>query len=338
MKCIVTGGGGFVGRTLATRLVKDGHEVHSLSRGDYPALKSLGIFHHRVNLSEALEPLHSVFEGADVIFHTAAKVDMWGDFNDFYKANVLVTRNLLNTAKNHGIHKFVFTSSPSVIADGKDLCGVDETYPYPKEYDAHYPHTKALAEQEVLSQNGSGGLKTISLRPHLIFGPGDTNLIPTILERGRRGKLLQIGDGSNKTDLTFIEDCVEAHILACKSLESNSAVCGRAYFISQGEPVNMWEWINEVLNKEGLPPVKKKVPVWLAMLLASAFEAATSILPGKHKPLFTKFLVKEMSTSHYFNISAAQREFGYSPKYTIAQAMERTFSLLISPVQRLGDG
>ncbi len=318
---IVTGGGGFVGKALALRLRSLGAEVISVSRGNYPELTALGIKHQRVDLTQDFMGLVQVFKGADAVFHVASKTDMWGPYEDFFKSNVLATQNMIEACKLADVNKLIYTSSPSVVAGGEDLNGVNESYPYPKEHLAYYPMTKARAEQEVLAAN-SNDLYTIALRPHLIFGPGDNHLVPEILARAKAGKLVRVGSREIMTDLTFIDDCVEAHLLAYKALDRASAR-GRAYFISQGEPVSLWGWINKVLELNQLSPVTRSIPQWLAETLSGPSELLGKIAGSR--PLLTKFLVCEMSTNHYFDISAAKKELGYQPSCNIAEALHRTF-------------
>ena len=150
-------------------------------------------------------------------------------------------------------------------------------------------------------------MRTIALRPHLIWGPGDTNLIPTIIKKAKSGDLVQVGPGNNLVDICYIEDCVEAQICAMRALQSNPNAGGKAYFISQGEPVKLWEWINEVLVANDLKPIKRAIPFWLASSLASIFELIAKILPGNKEPRLTRFLVSQMATAHYFDISAAKK-------------------------------
>lgn len=323
-KYVVTGGGGFVGGALCAELRRRGAEVVSLARGDYPELRAQGVRCERVDLGDSNHDLSSILDGADAIFHTAAKVEMWGPFDQFYRANVLGTRNVLKAARAAGVRKFIFTSSPSVVAGPGDLEGVDESCPYPARHLAHYPSTKAIAEREVLAESDES-LFTISLRPHLIFGPGDHNFIPTILSRARSGRLVRVGDGSNKTDLCFIDDCVSAHLLANDALDRNSAARGRAYFITQGQPVNMWGWIDRVLQRNGIAPVAKSIPASLATGLAYCFELLARVRGSESVPLLTRFLVHEMCSNHYFNIEAAKRDLGFVPRYSIDDAMDRTF-------------
>ncbi len=324
MACyVITGGGGFLGKALALRLRALGHEVRTVARGTYPELAAAGIQHTQLDLAAPGSALTDLCRGAEAVFHVAAKVDMWGEYHEFFQANVVGTRHVLDACRAAQVPYLIFTSSPSVIADGKDLCGIDESYPYPRHYEAFYPQTKAQAEQEVLNEGLRGGVRTVALRPHLIFGPGDTNLIPSILRRAGAGKLMQVGEGKNRTDLCYIEDCVEAHLCALRALKRNAALSGKVYFISQGEPVNLWDWVNEVLDRARLAPVRKKVSKKLAMFLAGILEKVCRLLPGNPEPRFTRFLVSEMATSHYFDISAAKRDLGFVPHFTVSEGMEK---------------
>jgi len=324
-KSFLTGGSGFVGKALAKALVAKGHSVIVTARKDLPDLESFGVRVLKVDLNSDLSWLKGYLRDVDAVFHTAAKVSMWGKFEDFYRTNVEATRTLLKIAQGVGVERFIYTSSPSVIANGSDLCNVDESIPYPDTYEAFYPQTKAEAEREVLAMNSQNGMKTIALRPHLIFGPGDTNLIPTVIAKAQAGRLIRIGDGKNRTDLTFIEDCVDAHIAAYESLGTNPRAAGRPYFISQGEPVVMWDWIDSILNSFQLGPIKRSIPFSLARLLAHGAEWWAKRIAPEKEPFLTSFLVTEMATNHYFNIDAARNELGYVPRRSIQQAMHQTF-------------
>lgn len=322
---LVTGGGGFVGAALCRRLRQMGVEVTSVARGDYPQLQSIGVRCIKLDLAGNISALGEVLQKSDVVFHTAAKVDMWGAAQEFYRANVIATQNILSLARLAGVKRFVFTSSPSVVADGNDLEGIDESYPYPGCYLAHYPATKAIAERMVLKANCQDFL-TLALRPHLIFGPGDRHLIPTIISRARSGRLPQVGTGNNRVDVCFIEDCVAAHICAAEALLLNAEAAGRAYFVSQGEPVFLWQWIGDILQQSGLAAIERKLPRAFASSLARLCEFISAHLPWQQEPLLTQFLVKEMSTSHYFNISAARKYLNWSPKYSVKEALGITLA------------
>jgi nucleoside-diphosphate-sugar epimerase len=324
MKCLVTGGGGFVGSALCRALKTKGYEVLALGRRQYPALQALGIETIQHDLSTDPERLVSLAKGIDVVFHTAAHVKMWGRYDEFVQGNVTATRYVIDACRRAGVERLVYTSSPSVIADGTNLRGINEKYPYPLHHDAYYPMTKAIAEREVLQANSSK-LSTISLRPHLIFGPGDTNFVPTILQRAASGRLVQVGGGLNQVDLTYIDDCVAAHLLAAEALLNRASSRGRAYFISQGTPVSLWEWIGKVLEYHHLPPVGRKVSTTVANTAAFGVELVWRLLGIRSEPPLTRFLASEMATDHYFDITAAREELRFSPSCSVWEATERSF-------------
>jgi nucleoside-diphosphate-sugar epimerase len=327
MRAVVTGGGGFVGGSLCRRLLDQGHEVVAVVRRPHPTLAAAGIRTVLQDLAadDAPAALATAFAAADCVFHTAAHVKMWGPREAFVRGNIGATRAVIAACRAAGVGRLVFTSSPSVVATDHDLRGVDESQPYPSRYRAFYPETKAAAEREVLAAHGPV-LRTVSLRPHLIFGPGDTNLVPTVLKRARAGRLIQVGDGRNLVDLTFIDDCVAAHLLAAAALEARPGAGGRAYFISQGTPVPLWDWIGRVLALHDVPPIRRRVSAATAGLLATAAEAAWRMLRLASDPPLTRFLVEEMATDHYFDISAARRELGFAPSCDVWEATERSFS------------
>lgn len=325
-KVVVTGVTGFVGGALAKRLLTEGYEVHGLSRQEPRKGLLPELIHHKIDISSPDSSLSSILDRASCVFHCAAKVDMWGIYKDFFKTNVLGTRNLLKESKKAGIPYFIFTSSPSVIANRQDLCKVNESIPYPTNYLAYYPQTKAIAEKEVLAENNPQTFRTVSLRPHLIFGPGDRNLAPSILKAAKNNRLFKIGTGNNLVDVTYIDDCIEAHILAYKALRNQKPIDGKAYFISQGEPVNLWDWIDEILDKNNLPKLTKRISSPVASILATFSEIFFRFLPFLGAPTITRFLVSEMSTSHYFDISAAQRDLEFNPRLSVSEALEKTWA------------
>ena len=221
-----------------------------------------------------------------------------------------------------GVRRLVYTSSPSVVFDGRDMEGVDESVPYPRHYDAPYPATKAEAEQLVRAANDTA-LATVALRPHLIWGPGDTNLIPRIIARAKAGRLRRIGRRVNLVDSTYIDDAAAAHLIAADRLEPGSPIAGRVYFISQGEPWPVWDLINRILQAAHLPPVTRTIPRGLALLAGTLCEALGHALRLKDEPPMTRFLARELSTAHWFNITAARRDLDYRPGITIEEGMRR---------------
>ena len=332
MRMLVTGGSGFVGSALCRRLHALGHDVIALARRPSPMLAAAGIrtVIHDLAAPAADSSLAGMFTGVGCVFHTAAHVKMWGPKGAFRAGNIVATDHVIAACREAGVPRLVFTSSPSVVATPAGLRGVDESQPYPAHFEAFYPETKAAAEQAVLAAH-SAELRTIALRPHLIFGPGDTNLVPTILTRARAGRLVQVGDGSNLVDLTFIDDCVEAHRRAAVALDERPSARGLAYFISQGTPVPLWGWVALVLELHSVAPVRRKISARLARVLATVAETTWRAGRFKSDPPLTRFLAEEMATDHYFDLSAARRELGYAPSLTVWEATERSFGGAAAP-------
>ena len=322
MKYLVTGGGGFLGRYIVEQLISKGEEVRVFCRGDYPDLVQAGAQLTQGDLRDP-ESVDSACEGIDAVFHVAAVPGVWGPWDMYYSINTQGTENVINSCLRHGIQKLVYTSSPSVIYDGKDHENVDEQYPYPTEYLCHYPHTKALAEKAVLKANGQQGLATCSLRPHLIWGPRDNHLIPRLINRAISGRLRIVGNGKNLISMSYVENTAEAHIQAMNSLSLESPVAGQAYFINEPEPVNLWEWVNQILGEAGLPPVTKSISEKAAWRIGAVLEWIYKIgrIPGE--PPMTRFVSKQLSGSHYYDISKAKRDFGYQPSISFEQGMDR---------------
>lgn len=326
MKALVTGGGGFLGSVIVRMLREQGHQVRSFSRGEYPELARLGAEQHRGDLADR-NALAQAAEGCDTIFHVAAKAGIWGSYAGFHRANVTGTENVLAACKSRSITKLVYTGSPSVIFDGRDVEGGDESLPYPASHHAHYPRTKALAEQLVLAANGPD-LATISLRPHLIWGPGDNHLVPRILAKGRAGKLRRIGSRPCLVDTVYVDNAARAHLLAAERLAPGKQPAGKAYFISNGEPVPLWEMINRILATAGIPPVTRSIPPWAAYAAGVLCEQIWKAFNLPDEPPMTRFVAREMATSHWFDISAARRDLGYVPEISIDEGLKRLRSWL----------
>jgi nucleoside-diphosphate-sugar epimerase len=261
--------------------------------------------------------------GCEAVFHVAGAAGIWGPWENYYSVNTLGTRNVISGCIRHGVSRLVYTSSPSVTFDGSEQRGVNESAGYAKKWLCCYPRSKALAEQDVLRGNGRGGLLTCALRPHLIWGPGDRQLIPRLLERARRGRLRRVGRGANQIDMVYVENAAEAHLQAADALQPGSPVCGRAYFISQGQPVNCWRWIDEILSLAGLPPVKKSISFAAAWWLGAVMETLYAALRSSSEPPMTRFLAAQLAMDHYFDIRRAQEDFGYSPQVSTEEGMRR---------------
>jgi len=327
VRVLVTGGGGFLGLAICRQLVDRGDAVCSFSRGDYPELAKLDVDQRQGDLADAASVSRAV-AGCDLVIHVAARAGLWGSYEAFRLANVVGTEHVINACLEHGVRQLVYTSSPSVVFDGRDMEGVDESVPYPQHYEAHYPSTKALAERRVLAANGDR-LQTVSLRPHLIWGPRDTHIVHMIIKRGRAGQLRRIGSQPKLIDTVYVDDAARAHLLAADCLQAgNSTVAGKVYFISAGKPVELWDMVNHLLAAADLPPVNKTISPRVAYAAAWMAERVHGLLRLKGEPRMTRWLVRELSTAHWFDISAARRDLGYVPMVTLDDGLGRLKSWL----------
>jgi nucleoside-diphosphate-sugar epimerase len=324
---LVTGGTGFLGRHLVGRLLGTGRRVRILGRTPAPDLEQRGVDFVRASLEDAAAVL-AACEGVETVFHVAAKVGVWGRYDDFFRINVMGTRAVLAGCRAHGVKRLVYTSTPSVVYNGRDLAGVNESLPLTTACPSPYPVTKAIAEGEVLAAN-EATLRTVALRPHLIWGIGDPHLVPRLLQRARTGRLRITGSGCNRVDLVHVENVVDATLLAENALAVSSPADrketgsrradGRAYFITNGEPVVLWEWINTLLRSLGEPVVTKRISLRTASALGAACELAWRALPLTGEPPMTRFVAAELAKDHWFDISAARRDLGYVPRVGMEQ-------------------
>jgi nucleoside-diphosphate-sugar epimerase len=331
MHALVTGGGGFLGRYIVEQLLARGDRVRSLGRGAYPELEAMGVEVVRGDINDPTA-VASACIGIDCVFHTAARAGIAVSrraYRDFLHTNLAGTILLLETCRFHRVPRIVYTSSPSVTFAGVEQRGVNESAPANNEEwlaanAAHYSYSKACAEALVLKFNQQEGLRTCALRPHLIWGPRDGHLIPRLIDRACRGRLRRVGDGTNLVDITYVENAAAAHLAAADALaEPDPPVAGRAYYISQGEPVNCWQWIDEVLALAGLPPVRKSISFKSAWRAGRVCEAVYRTLGLNGEPPMTRFLAAQLATSHWYDVTAARRDFGYDPAVSTREGMQR---------------
>ncbi len=321
MKVFVTGGRGFLGSAIVQQLVGEGYEVVTFSRGQYKAVEKHGIIHHKGNLSDFAN-LKTAMRGCEAVFHVAAMTGIWGSHASFYETNVTGTKNIIKACVELGIHHLVYTSSASVIYQGSSE-GKNEALPYPKKFDALYPLTKAIAEQAILAANGPD-LITCALRPHLIWGPNDTHLLPRLLVRRRKDQLRLIGNKEYRVDTIYVDNAACAHLQALKMMNRNpDSVAGKAYFISQDEPITIGAFINRLLDTAGLPPVNKTMNADIALFAGWLFQNVYNLFNIHSEPVLTVFLAKQLSSSHWYDISAAKRDFGFAPSISIDEGMKR---------------
>jgi 2-alkyl-3-oxoalkanoate reductase len=323
MKVLVTGGGGFLGQAICRSLVERGFEVASFNRGAYPELGAIGVRQVQGDLADR-DAVLTAAQGVAAIFHNAAKAGAWGPYEDYHRANVLGTRHVIDACRTHGIARLVYTSTPSVThrATHPVEGGTADTVPYGSGFKAPYATTKAIAEREVLAAN-SPELATIALRPRLIWGPGDNQLVPRLAERARQGRLRIVGSGANLIDTTYIDNAAQAHIDAFHHLVPGAACAGRAYFISNGEPMAVRDLVNALLRAVGAPTVDKHLSFRAAYTIGAVCEAAWTVLPLKGEPPLTRFLAEQLATTHWYDMSPATHDFGYVPKVTIEEGLRR---------------
>ncbi len=323
MRALVTGGGGFLGKAIVRRLLDRGYAVVSLARGDYPELREWGVETARGDISK-LDDVKKAAKDCDIVFHVAALAEMAGPWEKFHNVNVVGTRNVIETCLDLVIPKLVYTSSPSVVFDGHDHSCIDESVPYPDRYLSPYPRSKAIAEREVLAVDQSR-LATVSLRPHLIWGPGDNHLVPTILRKNRKGHLFLVGEGQNRIDPVFIDNAAEAHILAAEKLGQNQPcpLCGKAYFIGNGQAVPMRKVIDSIIKAGGQEPSYKSIPFWLAYAIGAANEIRYKLFIKDRTPSITRFVALQLTHEHWFDLSAAKSDFGYEPNVSFEEGMEK---------------
>ncbi len=321
MKALVTGANGFLGSYLVDLLLKHDYQVRAMvRRADQPMAGGVEVIVGDIRDSFAVD---QACDGVDVVFHTAAISGIWGPWKSFHSVNTGGTRNVVAACQRHRVPRLVYSSSPSVTFTGDHQINVDETAPYARKWLCHYPHSKAIAEQHVLSSNDPPSLMTCALRPHLLWGPRDRHLIPRILQRARDKQLRKVGDGTNQVDHVYVENAAWAHLQAAKALAPGSPVCGSAYFISQDDPVNCWQWINEILALAGIAAVSRSISFPAAWRIGWALELCHEMLSLTSEPRMTRFLAAQLAKSHYFDISRAKRDFGYRVRISTSEGMER---------------
>jgi len=322
VKALVTGGGGFLGRHLVAALLERGDRAVSYARGSYPALEAQGAVCVRGDLADR-EALARACRGADVVFHAAARAGIWGDPDEFRRTNVDGTRNVVAACLEAKVPRLVFTSSPSVCFDGKDHVRAGNDLPHARRFLADYPRTKAEAERIVLAANGSNGLATCALRPHLLVGPDDPHLLPRLVARARAGRLAVVGDGRNEVSPTWIGNAVDAHLAAADRLQAGAPHAGKAYFVAQRDAVRLWEWIGELLERMRIPRPTRRVPLAAAYAGGALLESWWRARGLATEPPMTRFLALELARSHSYDLRPAERDFGYEERVPTSEATER---------------
>jgi nucleoside-diphosphate-sugar epimerase len=325
-RCLVIGGGGFLGGQIVRHLQARGAQVRVLGRNRYTELEALNVECLVGDISNPADAQEAC-RGMDTVFHTASLSYMWGKQELIYRVNVEGSANVIKSCRDEGVSRLIYTSSPSVVIGEKNIVNGDESLPYPERYNADYPRSKSLAEQMVLKANAPNPngrqLLSCAIRPHLLWGPGDPHLLPRIRKAAAGGRLRQIGDGNNQITITQVENAAWAHLLAAIELSGRARCAGKAYFVGDEEPILLWPWLNQVMDIWGLPQIKKRASWGATRFLALLSEGVHHFFPRLGEPFMTTFIVDQLVRSHSFSYQAAKRDFGYQPIVSPQEGLQK---------------
>lgn len=327
-RVLVTGGCGFVGRHLASALADRGHQVVALDLGGDAWRDDVEVQH--VDLRDA-DATSAAVAGHDLVFHSASLVHTKRNrSDDVWAVNLGGTEHLLAACREHGVSRLVYVSSASVVYEGGDIEGGDESLPYARISQAAYADSKIAAEKLVLAADGPS-LSTCAIRPHVVFGPGDTRLLPAILQRARDGSLkYKVGPGTHLSDFTYISNLVDALLSAAERLSPGSPVAGEAYFVTNAEPMAFFDFVGHVLQGLELPSPTRSVPYALAYTVAAIAETWDTLKGGTlhAEDGLSRFAVRYLCTHHYFDIAKARRDLAYQPRVSLEEGIARTVAAL----------
>lgn len=328
MRVLITGGGGFLGSAIIDELLSRKYDVVNLSRNTYTELEAKGVSCLTADISKSAEVEVLDLSGFDCVFHVAAKAGVWGKKEDFFGINIEGTKNIFNHAKASGIKYFIYTSSPSAVFGWDDIENGDESLPYPDSFSSYYGESKALAEQFILEQAKlPDSPQVIALRPHLIWGPGDPHIFPRILQKAKLGKLKRVGDGQNLVDIIHVRNAAVAHVQALDALIQKTELNGKVYFLGQSEPVNLWDFIGEILRLNKLDPVDSSISFKNALFAGIILEKLYRFLGIlKPEPPMTRFMALQLGKSHYFSHANAVKDLGYDPKVSTEEGLAELYS------------
>lgn len=330
MKVLVTGGTGFLGKQLAFRLKALGYDVSVLGRNPVMGeqLASEGLRFLQVDLKDTSATVDAC-QGQDYVFHCGALSSPWGKYQDFYNANVLGTRNIIQGCKTHGVHRLIHVSTPGVYFDFSHRLNISENAPLPTQPVNAYAKTKRLAEQEIEDAHQSG-LPVISIRPRAIFGPGDTSILPRLIKVSQRSGIPLIDGGKVWIDITYVDNVVDA-LLLCK--DAPDTLLGRTFNITNGESMYLTTLLKMLFHKLDYPFKLKPISYNTAYWVAAAMELVSNTLLFGTEPLMTRYTVGLLAFSQTLDITLAREELGYQPRVSIEQGLE-TFARWWKQAQR----
>lgn len=324
MKIVITGATGFLGFNTARWLKNKGHEVtglgRNLSRGE--RLKNVGVSFIPCTLAET--SLYSpALSGADAVVHCAALSAPWGRPDVFHAANVQGTQHILDESRKQKVPRFIHISSPSIYFRFEDALDIDEATPLKPPFASLYSATKFAAE-EVVDAAGED-IFCVTLRPRGIFGPGDETLLPRLIRVAKKRGLPRLGEGKNIIDLTYVDNVSHAIELCLRSSEISR---GQKYNITNGDPVELWPFLDNLFTRLELPISPKSLPYKRADFLARVLEWTYSTLPLKGEPALTRYTVGLLAKSQTLSLTKARRELGYEPLIGMEEGLERAIAWL----------
>ncbi|OII21472.1 NAD-dependent epimerase/dehydratase family protein [Curtobacterium sp. MCBA15_013] len=317
MRVLVTGASGFLGQATAAAVRAAGHEVRTFQRrpsGVEGVWDVLGSMTDPAAVARAVE-------GIEAVVHLAAKVSLAGDPDDFVRVNVDGTRTLLDAARGAGVERFVFVSSPSVAHTGSSLVGADAGPAEPARARGDYARTKAAAELLALAADAPG-FAVVAVRPHLVWGPGDTQLVGRIVDRARTGCLPLLDSGAALIDTLYVDNAASAMVAALDHA-ADDGVHGNAYVVTNGEPRPVGDLLAGICTASGVPAPRVHVPAAVARFAGSLVEAVWRVRPGEDEPPMTRFLAEQLSTAHWFDQRRTRRDLRWMPAVSIDEGLGR---------------
>ncbi|MEU5553579.1 NAD-dependent epimerase/dehydratase family protein [Micromonospora sp. NPDC047793] len=317
MRVLVTGASGMLGGATATALRMRGDEVRVLQRRPSGLV---GVDERRGDITDP-EAVRAAAEGVDAVVHLAAKVSMTGPWRQFEHINIGGTATVLAAARAAGVTRFVHVSSPSVAHHGTGLVGVDAGAADPERARGHYARSKASAELLALAAD-SPDFAVVAIRPHLVWGPGDTQLVGRIVARAQAGRLALVGQGTAMIDTTYVDNAVDALVAALDRVPE-ADVHGKAFVVTNGEPRTVYELIERICVAAGTAPPRLRVPVAAAKAGGTAVERLWSALGRTDEPPMTRFLAEQLSTAHWFDQSRTREALRWSPQVTLDEGFVR---------------
>ena len=320
MKVLVTGTGSLLLGGIASELVRRGDDVVCLQRRSSAFVGHQNAHQVLADICDA-DAVAQAAQGCDAIIHGAARVGIVGSQKEFFDTNVTGTKNILQAAEQHSISRLVFVSTPSVAHTGDSLIGAPAGEAEIGRSRSYYAESKAIAERTVLNARNEH-LAVVAIRPHLVWGPGDTQLVGRIVERAASGHLAVIGTGNALVDSTYIDNAISAHIAALDALHIGSACDGKAYVISNGEPRTVNELMRSMCGAAGIPFEPRHVSLAMGIRLGSVIERLWPLMKSSEPPL-TRFVAEQLGTAHWFDQREVQQDLGWTPQVSLDEGFQR---------------